>query len=542
MQQSNNRKNPQLVTALLLLIAGAGLLMYLNYIALRYTVINEFSVENIIIYDVPFHDSFKNALAALLVAIITVLCGIILKKSRIQPVTDTRNIILAISAIIYGLLLIIWINRLNMGTLRDDTGICYSIALNFKEGNYDAVLSKEGYLYNCPHQYGIVALNLLFFHISEGYVVEFFHYFNAILLVAAFITGTLICRRFESQSGMYLAEPVFILFTFLNIPISLYTNYMYGDVASFVSMTAGFYLLLKYNERGRASAGMAAALVTGLGVLLRENTVIFGIAASIALVLSGILKRRYKDFLIVLLIILFCTLPLKAFQTYYSVKTGIPASKGIPNSLYIAMGLEESDLGPGWFNSYNQRTFMELDSDYERADAEGKKAILKRLSEFEEKRAVAADFIERKLISQWAEPSYNSIFCCLYSASGDKKFVTWLNKLRRGEYTDILWKYLDAYQSVAYFGMLVFVLTAIIKLFKEGKSIENPDIICLIPIITLIGGFAFSLIWEAKSRYVIEYANLMIPLSCVGYAGLSNIYKKNIQRKEKRDDTQTMLA
>ena len=39
-------------------------------------------------------------------------------------------------------------------------------------------------------------------------------------------------------------------------------------------------------------------------------------------------------------------------------------------------------------------------------------------------------------------------------------------------------------------------------------------------VVIIIGGFFFSIIWEAKSRYILPYYLMMFPLATIGYEKL----------------------
>lgn len=63
---------------------------------------------------------------------------------------------------------------------------------------------------------------------------------------------------------------------------------------------------------------------------------------------------------------------------------------------------------------------------------------------------------------------------------------------------------MDNYQFLIYLMLLVYFLKLL-----TGKD----EIGTLLPVLILVGGFLFSLIWEGRSRYVYPY--LVIALPCV---------------------------
>jgi hypothetical protein len=54
----------------------------------------------------------------------------------------------------------------------------------------------------------------------------------------------------------------------------------------------------------------------------------------------------------------------------------------MPSVLYVAMGITDNDLGPGWNNGYNWDTFSNAGNDPAAASAAAKELIRERLSYF----------------------------------------------------------------------------------------------------------------------------------------------------------------
>ncbi len=66
----------------------------------------------------------------------------------------------------------------------------------------------------------------------------------------------------------------------------------------------------------------------------------------------------------------------------------------------------------------------------------------------------------------------------------------------------------DRMQFLIYLGMLLYYLLAI---RKETQPLEH------LLAVVIIGGFFFSILWEAKARYVFPYYVMMYPLYAIGY-------------------------
>lgn len=72
-------------------------------------------------------------------------------------------------------------------------------------------------------------------------------------------------------------------------------------------------------------------------------------------------------------------------------------------------------------------------------------------------------------------------------------------------------RFMNIYQLIIYGG--IFVL--LIQKWKDFERIEY-----FVLLIGVFGGFLFSLIWEAKTRYIFPYLLFMMPYAAVGLEGI----------------------
>lgn len=111
------------------------------------------------------------------------------------------------------------------------------------------------------------------------------------------------------------------------------------------------------------------------------------------------------------------------------------------------------------------------------------------------------------------------------TTAGPSGALSWIGCTRAD-----LWKpfvrVMDVYQSLIYWGALLFLLLMIRKKIPVEK---------LGLIIVVIGGFIFYIFWEAKSRYVFPYFMMMLPCACCGWdlfiQKLSRWWKKGQGRR-----------
>lgn len=78
--------------------------------------------------------------------------------------------------------------------------------------------------------------------------------------------------------------------------------------------------------------------------------------------------------------------------------------------------------------------------------------------------------------------------------------------------------------------VLLVVTMNLLFLINCRKDLNN-EVILLITI--FLGGFAFHILWEAKSRYIIPYFIILIPIACLQLnkkISLKNIWRKNNEK------------
>lgn len=78
------------------------------------------------------------------------------------------------------------------------------------------------------------------------------------------------------------------------------------------------------------------------------------------------------------------------------------------------------------------------------------------------------------------------------------------------------------------------MLGTILAIFKYHNDLSNE---VLLLIIVLIGGFLFHTIWEAKSRYIISYILVLIPVASISIGKLElkgkELFKKGKKKNER---------
>ena len=195
------------------------------------------------------------------------------------------------------------------------------------------------------------------------------------------------------------------------------------------------------------------------------------------------------------------------------------------------MGLNESWMAPGWYTKLGLETYLNSNFDSTAANKTAKADIGKRLDKFFSDPAYAYDFFSKKIVSQWNEPTYESIWVSKVKSHYEEigSFATSVYDKSWGQFFDL---YFNEYMQ------LVFVMFSggILMLFIRKKT--NIETI-LLPLV-LLGGFTYHLLFEGKSQYVLTYIILLLPYAAYFAISLPEIrlkekLKKSSQQAAKQD-------
>ena len=99
-----------------------------------------------------------------------------------------------------------------------------------------------------------------------------------------------------------------------------------------------------------------------------------------------------------------------------------------------------------------------------------------------------------------------------------------VEKLYYGSWQQRYREYTNRYLTVLYLGV---VLYCALGLMRKSNILQ-----CLL-LIGVIGGFLFSILWEAKSRYVLPYIILLIPYMALGISAAQECLGKDVERFRK---------
>ena len=372
----------------------------------------------------------------------------------------------------------------------------YNAAAEWILGNTDIIHPTVSYLSYYPQQIGLMAFLELLLRIWNltGLSVPAWHFIK--LVYVCLLCGAV---WFQYLSLQYLwpenykkISCCYLVLVCCNLPMIMYSSFVYGEIPSFAALSVGCYLLLRllgsvspsssYRDnvspggsyRDNVSPGGSYRIIfTGFGsilfltlsVMLRKNSLIPIIAVLLVLLFEALRPDRNSKMRLGLLIMAVCLavtsvgiLPL--VQKCYEKKAGNTLSSGVTAMSYLAMGMQEASRGCGWYNGFNIDTYDTAGMDTAIANEISRLAIDERLTYFREHPGYTADFYLHKHLSQWADGTYASRQATLATYGGRSAFF---KEVYEGSLSGGYIEWCNAWQNVLYLGVLVFCIGSLKK-------------------------------------------------------------------------------
>ena len=196
----------------------------------------------------------------------------------------------------------------------------------------------------------------------------------------------------------------------------------------------------------------------------------------------------------------------------YEKITGDTIADGVTMYSYVAMGMQEAQRGPGWYNGFNFNTYEQTGMDTEKTNEIANEAIKERLSYFKENPGYAAEFYGKKFLSQWTDPTLAS--CQATWADGGNR-AAFVYEIYNGKYNKYYVFICNIFQNLVCIGAAIYGAKKTLSLAKKkDKKDSSYEYLFMI---TVFGGFLFHMFWEANSRYILLYAMMLVPYAAAGF-------------------------
>lgn len=501
-----------IVTAVGLVIFG-----YLTWYSFRYTYY--FAADYSEMFDIAKDSMFLHGIT-LAACVLAISAGSFVGRGMSEEAKRrVEKALLAFVMLMMTVLGIWWVSLVHAQPCTDQKWVVEG-ACSLMDGDY-TILKPDQYIGTYTYQLGLTVIFRILFTLSGMRDYRVVQYCNVLCLPVIVLAGYKIVKNL---GGRRKAGIFYCLLALTCFPLLFYTPFVYGEIFSVMAGEVFVWLLMDC-VRGESKKRMVPlVLCSVLGVLTRGNFWIVIIAGAIVLAWYGI-KR--KGGILLLLLFLIAAAPLatrRGIELVYEQRSGIRLDQGIPVVSTLAMGVHDEGSQPaGWSNFHDYYAYTLSGCNKEAAAEFSGEYLLRRMETFCDGSADWKAFYKEKLLTQWEEPTWQSLLANHDFARPPGKLV---DSIYYGGLKEVLLAFLNEYHWLLYAGVCLF--------FWYGWR-RKKMFYMLLPEIILIGGVLFSLLWEAKTRYSFPYMIYMLPCAAAGLTEVSqvavNFWKKTKNRR-----------
>lgn len=492
-------------------ISGTGLIVFvfLTFYSWRHTV-KLLPDENVM-------DVRDNVWITLLILIMT--CIVFWGCGRLAERFPRRGMLGVAFAVSLMMAVTAWIfvNDAGAFAVMDQVQV-YQAAIALAEGNGE-ILQAQPYYVAYSHQLFLADLIAAVFRLTGTTEEILIYHIQAVLVGMSAFAGFGVTRELFPNRK---AELFALILPLLFFPMRVYTSYFYGETLGVCASLYAIWFFLRMNRRDEERTGFILlygaliALWVLLAAIARNALLIVWFAMCIIQILLVMKRRKVLPLLLIFASLMLYLGGMQLMGNSLEKRTGIRQEDRMPTILWMTMGFQENQRpgkGAGSYNFYNIELFEAMEYDGEAAAVYAKQDLQNRLKAWWKNPADMVEFMRAKMLNQWNEPTYGCMIMTAYRAESKE----WVERLYEGGTAEWLFDFLKQYQAVTY----LILLSGFWMLFKN----QQEPIHYLIGLI-MIGGFLFSAIWEAKSRYIYPYVVIAIPF----ISGIAAVWCETLER------------
>ena len=388
------------------------------------------------------------------------------------------------------------------------------------------------YFRKFPNNYGMLYFEIILFKMFN--VLNILHSTTAtiyatiavnivIINLSIFLTYLTIRNILGKKNAIYSLIIMSICNAFF-----CYIPILYTDTVTMIFPIFILFCYTLWNKNNKNWLLILIAIATVFGMKIKLTVVIMLIAIIIDLCMKHKLKKSIKPISILLISLLILQLSMSFLEIKFSIFPYDISNnnKQLPYTHWIMMGMTEREYKDGkyligWFNPESMEYTLSYDTTEER-----EKANIKKIQEYLGDYGIIGytKFLYRKMLYTWSDGSYFSSMLLDNGTMYNKKSIFTDLQHSSGKYVKLAF---NQNTVVILFIYLFIIIGAITALKKKENKVNT----CYI---ALFGVLIFFLLWEASSRYLINY----VPILIVGMMyGLSSLLSKdrNIQNKEEKN-------
>ncbi|MBP5654302.1 MAG: hypothetical protein J6X33_02190 [Clostridiales bacterium] len=398
-------------------------------------------------------------------------------------------------------------------------------------GDYSAFLHL-GYLDIYPHLNGLVIFYYLLSFITGDKLETVIMLINLAFLVLLYGELSSIGKRLGLGA---VGQLLILLAGLIYLPLFFYVLIVYGNIEGLAlsALTARLLIdLAKASGTRRCIfTGIAAVVCAGLACIFKQNSFVMIMALIIWLFFRCVSSKKFLRLIPIAGLILVMAASSSVPGAILSRVTGYK-TQGTNYMSYLAMGASEDTQNfAGGYNGFNAFSFAELDGD-KKAQGEVAAAMYKeRVNVFLSDPAYMLNFMTRKQVHQWSDPTYRANRSIQVMEEGPSNSSLMHNLT--GRMSTYIQSYIyEPFQLLVWAGVALFI-------WINCKRRDDWFFDGLIFPLMFLGGFIFHTFWEAKSPYAYPYFMVLIPVAVLGLRDFA-VKAKDLRSDIKKTDLKSL--
>lgn len=246
---------------------------------------------------------------------------------------------------------------------------------------------------------------------------------NVVANEVSVIALTLLAWEMTESKAERVCAPILMG---LNAPFFILAAFPYGNSVGF-SLSC-LHLLLQVKSfrakdgRRRLGYQLASIAPLSIGLVIKSTYQVIALGVVAAWFVLAIRRHKWLGFVLSSLVLAVSLILSGLPKAYFEHTTGIDFGEGLPTVSWLEIGLTKSaeiNDQPGWWDKDALDAWGESQQDTEASKAILDEQLKDALGGFAENPGLLASFLSRKLESEWAEPTYQSIMYLSYNMDAD---------------------------------------------------------------------------------------------------------------------------
>lgn len=406
---------------------------------------------------------------------------------------------------------LIWIFSVTSIPAADSYNI-FETATGVSDGNYSTLMNGSNF-YNNAYYNGYSYFNYYPFQLGFVFICEIIYrifgiessmpvqVLNVICVAVAYLGIAKITKLIFKRRSIEFIAILMLAGCFQPV---LFSTFAYGNIIGMCCAVWASYFLIKYFQTSKYLLLLPCAVLLVLSTLAKYNNMIYLVAFVIVLVVHTVKAKKWQSIAFALAICIATVGVSNLVIMSYEKRANVQLADGVSQAMYLDMGLNDSSMAPGWYNgvAINNYKLNNLNSDA--ANAQAWSDINNRIDIFTSNPEYAIDFFGKKILSQWNEPTFESIW-----VSEVKQHTEPINKIGTSMYEGSLGQFLELYFNL--YMQIIYLLFAAGIYCMFLRKMTNIETV-LLPLV-ILGGFGYHLLFEGKSQYILTYIILLIPVA-----------------------------